>query len=81
MTDVLGNKKQWWESKTIWVNAILALVGIATYVTANYTPQSLQDLGISPALANEVLKASPLFVGIANIILRTIQSPTQIDGN
>ena len=78
MTDLAGNTKAWYQSKTIIVNAIVVAIGIATYITANYTPQSLTALGISPNAANEVLKLSAMIVGLLNVVLRNIQSPTQI---
>ena len=79
MTDVLGNKKSWSQSKTIIINLVVVAIGIATYLAANYTPENLQAIGISPTIANEVLKASPLFIGIGNILLRSLQTPTQIN--
>ena len=57
---ITNDPKNWWKSKTIWVN----LGAIVTMVAAKY--------GFNVALSEEMLTSIPLILGIVNIFLRSI---------
>ena len=50
--------KYWWQSKTVWVNALVAVASLLTLITGTYT------------LPPSVMPWITLALGIINIVLR-----------
>jgi hypothetical protein len=49
--------KHWWESKTLWFNAITFILGVAAYATQNFSdPRVLEALTLVTFVGNLVLR-------------------------
>lgn len=42
----MENKKKWWQSKTLWANAILAIAAFIPAIKDKVTPELLGQAGI-----------------------------------
>lgn len=65
MTD--NTTKDWWTSKTVWLNVVLTLIGIATlFATAN------------AMFPTWVPAAAALVIGVLNVVLRVWFTATPV---
>ena len=56
------NGKDWWKSKTIWVNLISIVVTVLTYFGI--------DAKVNPQLETAIVTIAPLIIGMLNLYLR-----------
>ena len=59
-----------WCSKVFWFNLVVGVLGLATYITLNVSPQLLETIGVPATLASALLVKLGGVVALGNMILR-----------